>query len=117
MPITPQIKKTSTLKDVNLQKIKQEMQSDRINFLKFRKEDIERINKLIELDTQLLCNFNIMDYSLLMAIEKVPRNQRKRFCTLSDRNEFLETSSNAYMSEGLFKNSYDDGKFSFFSFF
>lgn len=93
------------------------MQSDRINFLKFRKEDIERINKLIELDTQLLCNFNIMDYSLLMAIEKVPRNQRKRFCTLSDRNEFLETSSNAYMSEGLFKNSYDDGKFSFFSFF
>ena len=29
--ITPQIKKTSTLKDVNLQKIKQEMQKDRID--------------------------------------------------------------------------------------
>lgn len=79
--ITPLIKKTSTLKDVNLQKIKQEMQVDRIDFLKFCKEDIDRLNKVIELDTQLLCDFNIMDYSLLMAIERVPRNLRKSHTT------------------------------------
>lgn len=106
--ITPQIKKTSTLKDVNLQKIKQEMQSERVDYLKFRKEDIERINKMIELDTQLMSDFNLMDYSLLMAIEKVPRSVRKRQSLLSDKFDMIENSSNVYKSENVFRNSYDD---------
>ena len=71
--MTPKIKKTSTLKDVNLQRIKKEKQIDRIDFLKLRKEDIDRINNMIATDTQMLCDFNLMDYSLLFAIEKIPR--------------------------------------------
>ena len=35
--ITPKIKNTSTLKDVNLQRIKKEMSQDKIDFLRFRK--------------------------------------------------------------------------------
>lgn len=50
------------------------MQKDRIDYIKFRKEDIDRINFMIEKDTKLLCDFNIMDYSLLLAIEKVPKS-------------------------------------------
>ena len=86
------------------------MQSERVDYLKFRKEDIERINKMIELDTQLMSDFNLMDYSLLMAIEKVPRSVRKRQSLLSDKFDMIENSSNVYKSENVFRNSYDDGK-------
>ena len=76
--ITPKIKATSTLKDVNLQRIKQEKLSDRIDFLKFNKADIERINKMVEKDTLLMQEFKLMDYSLLFAIEKIPRASRTK---------------------------------------
>ena len=96
--MTEKIKNTSTLKDVNMQKIKQESIIDRIDFLRFRKQDIEKINKMIEVDTQLMCDFKLMDYSLLFAIEKIPRNFRKRFSTKvsakTNNIDFtLETSS------------------------
>ena len=74
--MTPKIKATSTLKDVNLQRIKQEKLSDRIDFLKFNKADIERINKMVEKDTLLMQELKLMDYSLLFAIEKIPRVSR-----------------------------------------
>mmetsp|Transcript_10317 Transcript_10317/g.15780 ORF Transcript_10317/g.15780 Transcript_10317/m.15780 type:complete len:122 (-) Transcript_10317:429-794(-) len=41
--ITPATKSTSTLKDLNLQKIKKEYQGKAIDFLRFRKEDITLI--------------------------------------------------------------------------
>ena len=46
---------------------------------------------MIEIDTQLMCDFNLMDYSLLFAIEKIPRAFRKRF---SQRSQDGKLSSN-----------------------
>ena len=84
------------------------MQIDRIDYLKFRKEDIDNIIKMIEQDTQLMCDFNIMDYSLLMAIEKVPRALRKRTSFLMS-DKFYDNMS--YMeSENVCRNSFDDSK-------
>lgn len=78
------------MKDVNLQRIKKELQADRVDFLRFHKHDIEKINKMIEVDTALLCEFKLMDYSLLFAIEKIPKVFRKKIMqqgrsTLSDK--------------------------------
>lgn len=92
--ITPKIKPTSTLKDVNMQRIKQESLIDRIDFLKFKKEDIDQINRMIEIDTKLMSDFKLMDYSLLFAIEKIPRSYRKRFSTkISLKYDSIETIS------------------------
>ena len=92
--ITPKIKPTSTLKDVNMQRIKQESHIDRIDFLKFKKEDIDQINRMIEIDTKLMSDFKLMDYSLLFAIEKIPRSYRKRFSTkISLKYDSIETIS------------------------
>jgi len=43
--MTSDLKPTSTLKDVNLQRIKKELSADKIDFLRFAKEDVEKINK------------------------------------------------------------------------
>ena len=92
--ITPKIKPTSTLKDVNMQRIKQESLIDRIDFLKFKKEDIDQINRMIEIDTKLMSDFKLMDYSLLFAIEKIPRSYRKRFSSkISLKYDSIETIS------------------------
>lgn len=55
---------------------------------------------MIEVDTKLMCDFKLMDYSLLFAIEKIPRALRKRFSTKISRNyDFLETSSTGQFSD------------------
>lgn len=63
---------------------------------------------MVESDTQLMCDFNIMDYSLLFAIEKVPRQLRKVRGTSLISGDMMETSSNAQLSENIFKGSQDD---------
>jgi len=46
--------------------------------INFSQEDINKINEIIKKDVSLLSKFNIMDYSLLLAIERVaPRKDKK----------------------------------------
>lgn len=52
---------------------------------------------MIEVDTALLSEFKLMDYSLLFAIEKIPRAFRKKVMqagrsTLSDKTGYLENA-------------------------
>lgn len=60
-------KPSSTLKDVNLLDIKKNE-----NILKFSPEDARNIMNTIRKDVPILKNGNIMDYSLLLAIEENP---------------------------------------------
>lgn len=71
--ITKKIKNTSTLKDVNLLDNKKEFKNKKIDFLKFKSEDIILIKEQIKLDIEILKEYNLMDYSLLCAIEKIPK--------------------------------------------
>jgi hypothetical protein len=54
------------LKDINLLELKSK------NLLKFRQKDSEKIIKMVTRDSNILRNHSIMDYSLLLAIEKNP---------------------------------------------
>jgi hypothetical protein len=63
------LKNTATLKDINLLKLKGQ------SLLQFRQEDIDEIMKHLELDAKMLRDNNIMDYSLLLAIEKHPESR------------------------------------------
>ena len=72
VPPSKKLKNTSTLKDVNLQVIKQKQKDKKNDFLKFRQSDIKRINAEIEKDTQFFQKYKLMDYSLLLAIEEIP---------------------------------------------
>ena len=59
------LKPTATLKDINLLNLRKEKM-----IMRFRPEDQEDIMKNIERDSEILRQHNIMDYSLLLAIEK-----------------------------------------------
>jgi transcription initiation factor IIF auxiliary subunit len=61
------LKNTATLKDVNLVNLLKEKL-----LLRFRKEDRIMLIEQLEKDSLLLKNHNIMDYSLLFAIERNP---------------------------------------------
>ena len=61
------LKPTATLKDVNLLNICKEK-----NILRFRVEDQIEINETLERDVELLRSHNLMDFSLLFAVEKNP---------------------------------------------
>jgi Phosphatidylinositol-4-phosphate 5-Kinase len=55
------------------------MHKSKEKFLRFNHKDQTKLNKIIEKDTQLLKRHNIMDYSLLFAVEAnvmSERNQR-----------------------------------------
>lgn len=65
------LKNTSTLKDLNLIRIKKQNQAIGNDFLKFKRSDIEMINDVITQDVELLKKFNLMDYSLLLCVERV----------------------------------------------
>lgn len=54
------------LKDINLLELKSK------KLLKFREEDVKEIMRMIKRDSNILRNHSIMDYSLLLAIEKNP---------------------------------------------
>ena len=62
------LKPTATLKDINLLNIRKEKM-----ILRFREEDQVEIMRNIERDAEILRQHNIMDYSLLFAIEKNPQ--------------------------------------------
>jgi len=67
--ITSKTKNTSTLKDLNLQMIKRKNQTIGNDFIKFSKADIVHLNQQIEKDICMLMKYNLMDYSLLFAVE------------------------------------------------
>lgn len=62
--------KTTTLKDQNLLKLNLKYREE--NWLNFPKIDRQRIMKAMVSDVDMLCKFNLMDYSLLLCIQKNP---------------------------------------------
>ena len=87
-------KNTSTLKDLNLQIIKKKQQFLNNDFIKFKRKDIELINEQIKKDVELFKQFNIMDYSLLLAIEKVESGhvvREKSFNKTERRHSFVSS--------------------------
>lgn len=76
-------KPSSTLKDINLLEIKKSH-----NLLKFTNADKKKIMSMIQKDVPLLKSGNIMDYSLLLAIEENPdyRKHAHTVRTLSKRS-------------------------------
>ena len=60
------LKNTATLKDINLLNLKNK------NLLQFREEDQVQLMKNLKKDAKMLRDMKIMDYSLLLAIEKNP---------------------------------------------
>lgn len=65
--VTPQTKKTATLKDTDYTKVQRD--EDLFNFLP---DDAQKLRKLISADVDFLKRHGIMDYSLLLAAEKIP---------------------------------------------
>ena len=65
------LKNTSTLKDINLIRIKKKYQAIGFDFLKFKHHDIDLINEALRKDIEMLKKFNLMDYSLLLCVEHV----------------------------------------------
>lgn len=81
---------------------------DRIDFLKFKREDIDKINRMIEIDTKLMCDFKLMDYSLLFAIEKIPRAQRRqvsmKYTLTGNPDTFVDNSTSVLTSDNRVKH-------------
>jgi 1-phosphatidylinositol-4-phosphate 5-kinase len=65
------LKNTSTLKDLNLIRIRKQNEAINYDFLKFTKPDISMINEMLRKDVELLKKYNLMDYSLLLCVEHV----------------------------------------------
>ena len=84
-----------TLKDINLLNIKREK-----NILKFSKADALHLMEVINRDVPILREGNIMDYSLLLAIEENP-NYRAHAVTVRKLSKASSTSprSNSVKSE------------------
>lgn len=60
----------TTLKDQNLLQLN--LKNREFNWLNFPKKDRRRIMKAMVSDVEMLRKFNLMDYSLLLCIEKNP---------------------------------------------
>jgi hypothetical protein len=75
VPDNGNLKSTSTRKDLNLMKLQKENE-----LLKFTSEDRDLILSNMVDDIEILKNHNLMDYSLLLAIERNPsyRQQTKK---------------------------------------
>jgi hypothetical protein len=65
-----------------------------INFLRFSKKDQDLINGNIEKDVELLQKFKLMDYSLLMCVEKVPAGVKAIFPSCKHVMRHVFTSQN-----------------------
>ncbi|CAI2386238.1 unnamed protein product [Moneuplotes crassus] len=78
-------KPSQTLKDINLLNLK--MQE---NFLKFTKVDADKIMERMKKDVPILKRGNIMDYSLLLAIEENPNYGRQAASSLKKLSSDLE---------------------------
>jgi len=68
--MTKDIKPSTTLKDVNLLRLKELDPA----MLDFKPKDRLRILRSIRNDCEFLCENNLMDYSLLLAIEEKPQS-------------------------------------------
>ena len=90
---TKGLKNTSTLKDMNLKRIKKEHQLMNNDFLKFKPEDIEKIMDQIKKDVEFFKKFNLMDYSLLLAIERNTKASRRPSGGKSDQLETRAASN------------------------
>jgi len=66
------LKNTATLKDLNILNLCQEK-----IFLRFRKNDRIELLSILEADAEMLQSHNIMDYSLLFAVEQNPNYKTK----------------------------------------
>ena len=92
--ITKSTKNTTTLKDLNLQIIKKKQQFLNNDIIKFKRKDIELINDQLKKDVELFKQFNIMDYSLLLAIEKIESGhivREKSFNKTERRHSFVSS--------------------------
>ena len=80
-----------TLKDINLLTIRKGE-----NLLKFCREDREKINQIIEKDAYVLNKHEIMDYSLLLAVEKtqIVSSKFDRNRTNSNKSDISTASDN-----------------------
>ena len=95
-------KASSTLKDINLLEIKKQE-----NILKFTEEDKDRIMSMIYKDVPLLRQANIMDYSLLLAIEQNPmfrENHLTHHISAQRLTKENEGSKSVYSDHGPSKN-------------
>jgi len=87
-----EIKPKGTLKDVNLINMKKSKLNE--PFLLFRQKDRLKLFLLIQVDILFLCNHNLMDYSLLLFVEKNPNYQEpmiKKSTIDRSRNNTLNT--------------------------
>ena len=87
-------KNTSTLKDLNLKIIKRKQQFLNNDFIRFKRKDIDNINEQIKKDVELFKQFNLMDYSLLLAIEIVKKGSvvnEMRFDKIESRHSFVSS--------------------------
>lgn len=83
-----------TLKDINLLNIKMNK-----NILKFKPDDAQRIIDTINRDVPILEKGNIMDYSLLLAIEDNP-DYKKHAVTVKKMSKYSRTSGASDLSYG-----------------
>lgn len=83
-----------TLKDINLLNIKMNE-----NILKFKPDDAQKIIETINRDVPILEKGNIMDYSLLLAIEENP-DYKKHAVTVRKMSKYSKTSGASDLSYG-----------------
>lgn len=103
--ITPQTKKTTVLKDVNLLRLI-DLSPTLLNFLK---GDIRKLNYLIKRDVLWLKEQGIMDFSLLLAIEKLgPKSLgvNSSFCFDSQSVSDLQLKNGSIVSDRETWNKY-----------
>ena len=94
------LKPTATLKDINLL----EACKEKI-LLRFRKEDQNEIMKAMDQDVELLRSHNLMDYSLLFAIEK--NEDYMKFKGPLSKTTGSTTSNEGEISKEIHKNFSD----------
>lgn len=83
-------KPTSTLKDRNLIDICREN-----IYLRFRPNDIRKINDRLREDATILKMFNLMDYSILLCIEENIQDKHKT------KEEIIVTFDNLKKEKGM----------------
>jgi hypothetical protein len=67
-----------TLKDLNLLNAKIfKLEQDIRGFLQFKEEDIRKLNKIIQKDMTFFSKLNLIDYSVLLGIEKLKPNNKE----------------------------------------
>lgn len=104
------LKNTATLKDINLQnKCLENI------LLRFRRQDQEEINQVLEHDVELLRSHNIMDYSLLFAVELNPAYKERHGGALTKTTYSAHSSPEDSAEDNLLSASFDKTRHTFIS--